>query len=139
MIYQYIRPCPMLREFVRDYLIAHFVFDKGHPIPFKAYAPKPEQTITFLPRGNLILVNPINATRQVAPSISITGQQLTRYNFHLTSEYMMVRVHFHPGALYRLLGVPLSALTDHWLDGEAIIGSETQRINDRLANCTNYV
>jgi hypothetical protein len=28
----------------------------------------------------------------------------------------MVRVHFHPGALYRLLRIPLSEFTDCWFD-----------------------
>jgi len=47
MIYQYIAPEPALREFVRDYLIAHFVFDKNQPIPIKSFSPRPEQAITF--------------------------------------------------------------------------------------------
>ena len=114
MIYRYIAPGQVLQEFVRDYLIAHFTFDKDQVIPFKPYSPKPEQTITFLPKGKLTINNPLTGETLIAPAISICGQQVSRYNFFLTSEYLMLRVHFHPGALYRLLGIPLSEFTDCW-------------------------
>jgi hypothetical protein len=83
MLYKYIAPSPVLQEFVRDYLIAHFIFDKEQHIPFKPYSPKPEQTIT---KGNLTITNPVNGEMQLAPVISICGQQVSRYNFYLTSD-----------------------------------------------------
>lgn len=138
MIYQYIAPSPVLQEFVRDYLIAHFVFDKNQQIPFKPYSPKPEQTITFLPRGNLTISNPATGETKAAPGISLCGQQISRYNFYLTSEYLMLRVHFQPGALYRLLRMPLIEFSDGWFDAEEVIGREIQQVNERLCNCTNY-
>jgi AraC-like DNA-binding protein len=138
MIYQYIAPSPFLQEFVRDYLIAHFVFDKDQEIPFKPYSPKPEQTITFLPKGKLTIRNPLSGETQEAPSISICGQQVSRYNFYLTSEYFMLRVHFHPGAFYRLLGIPLFEFTDSWSDATLVINHEISEVNERLANCLNY-
>lgn len=138
MIYKYIAPRPVLQEFVRDYLLAHFVFEKEKPIPFKPYSPKPEQTITFLPRGYLSLVNPLNGKAQMTSSASICGQQVSRYNFHLSAEYLMVRIHFQPGALYRLLGIPLSHFTDDWLDAESVISSEILLVNEQLANSKDY-
>jgi len=138
MIYRYIAPDPALQEFVRDFLIAHFTFDKDQDIPFKPYSPKPEQTITFLPKGNLTMNNPVTGETRIAPVISICGQQVSRYNFYLTSEYLMLRVHFHPGALYRLLRVPLPEFTDCWFDAESVISREILEVNEHLANCVNY-
>ena len=138
MIYRYIAPSPTLQEFVRDYLITHFTFDKDQDIPFKPYSPKPEQTITFLPKGKLIINNPLTGEIRIAPVVSICGQQLSRYNFYLTSEFLMLRVHFHPGALYRLLRVPLLEFTDCWFDASSVISREIQDVNERLANCLNY-
>ena len=128
----------MLQEFVRDYLVAHFIFDKDQDIPFKPYSPKPEQTITFLPKGKLTVRNPLTGETQVAPPASICGQQVSRYNFYLSPEYLMVRVHFHPGALFRLLRLPLFEFTDYWFDAASVIGAEILEVNDRLANCLNY-
>jgi AraC-like DNA-binding protein len=139
MIYRYIAPSPGLQEFVRDYLIAHFIFDKDQVIPFKPYSPKPEQTITFLPKGNLTIQNLLTGETRIAPKISISGQQVSRYNFYLSSEYLMFRIHFHPGALYRLLGIPLSEFTDTWFDAESVISCEIKEVNERLTNCPEYV
>lgn len=138
MIYRYIVPNPVLQEFVRDYLIAHFTFDKDQDIPFKPYSPKPEQTITFLPKGNLTINNPLTGETRISPVTSICGQQVSRYNFYLTSEYLMLRVHFNPGALFRLLHIPLSEFSDCWFDAESVIGREISDVNERLANCLNY-
>lgn len=138
MIYQYIAPSPILQEFVRDYLIAHFTFEKGEDIPFKPYSPKPEQTITFLPKGNLTISDPLKGVEQVAPSVSICGQQVSRYNFYLSQEYLMLRVHFQPGALYRLLQIPLLEFRDCWFDAGSVINNEVVGVNDRLAHCLSY-
>ena len=119
-------------------MIAHFVFDKKQSIPFKPYSPKPEQTITFLPKGNLTISNPLTAETRMASQVSICGQQVSRYNFHLTSEYLMLRVHFQPGALYRLLRIPLSQFTDGWVDAQAVISRGVSEVNERLASCLNY-
>lgn len=138
MLYKYIIPSPILQDFVRDYLVAHFVFDKNEPIPFKPYAPKPEQGITFFPKGFVSIANQDNSTLVKAPKVSLFGQQVSRYNFHLTQEYLMFRVHFRPGALYRLLGIPLFEFTDQYSDAAAIINREVEDVNERLANCTDY-
>jgi AraC-like DNA-binding protein len=138
MIYQYIQPSSILKEFVRDYLLAHFVFDSENQIPFKPYAPKPEQGITFFPKGFVSISDPGNKLLIKAPKVSVFGQQVSRYNFHLTQEYLMLRVHFHPGALYRLLGIPLSEFTDQYSDAATIINREVEDVNDRMANCRMY-
>jgi hypothetical protein len=50
----------------------------------------------------------------------------------------MFRVHFHPGALYRLLGIPLFDFTDKYSNAAAIINREVKDVNERLANCADY-
>lgn len=138
MVYQNITPSPVLLEYVRDYKLAHFVFDKTQPIPVKAFAPRPEQAITFLPKGRLKIHNLLNEQTQIAPSTSICGQQLSRYNLQLSKEYLMFRVNFHPGALYRLLSIPLCEFIDTWFDAELAINNEMATVNEQLANAPNY-
>jgi len=138
MIYQTITPSPALQEYVRDYLIAHFIFENNQPIPLKAFAPRPEQAITFLPRGYLTMHNLVDGKSQIAPAISICGQQLSRYNFQLTREYLMLRINFHPGVLYRLLRIPLSEFVHTWFDAELAVNREMTEVNERLANALSY-
>ena len=138
MLYKYVIPSPILQDFVRDYLVAHFIFGGNEPIPIKRYAPKPEQGITFFPKGFVSIACQDNSTLITAPKVSLFGQQLSSYNFHLTQEYLMFRVHFHPGALYKLLGIPLPEFTDQYSDAAAIINREVEDVNERLANCADY-
>jgi len=138
MIYRNIAPSPVLQEYVRDYLIAHFVFENNQPIPIKAFAPRPEQAITFLPIGYLTMHNLLDQKTEIAPPVSICGQQLCRYNFHLTREYLMFRINFHPGVLYRLLRIPLSEFVNSWYDAELATDREMIDVNERLANAPNY-
>jgi len=138
MIYQNITPSPDLQKYVRDYLIAHFVFENNQLIPVKAFAPRPEQAITFLPRGFLTMYNLDDQKAEIAPPVSICGQQLCRYNFHLTKEYLMFRINFHPGVLYRLLRIPLSEFVNSWFNAELATNREMIYVNERLANATDY-
>lgn len=138
MIYKYIAPHPALRAYARNYLLAHFIFDNGQEIPFKPYPPKPEHTITFLPNSSLVIVDPLTGNKWDAPGVSICGQQVSRYNFYLPATYLMLRVHFHPGVLHRLLQIPVSKFTNNWFDASSVIGSEVNAVNERLANCTTY-
>jgi AraC-like DNA-binding protein len=133
MKFSYITPSPSLQGTVRDYLIAHFRFDQDTAIPLKPYAAKPEQGITFFVRGRPSMVNPVTDEVHGAPPVSLFGQQVTRFNVHLKPEFLMLRVHFHPGALFRLLNTPLYELGENYFDAELVLGGEVREVAERLA------
>jgi AraC-like DNA-binding protein len=133
MIFTTIPPSPSLKEFVRDYLIAHFRFEPDRPIPYKRYAPKPEQGITFFVRGRPSIVDLHTGEAREAPAVAIFGQQMQRCDVHLAREFLMFRVHFQPGALFRLLGVPLHEFGQHYFDAELVLGNEVREVSERLA------
>lgn len=138
MIFSCIAPSPGLRHVVRDYLIAHFRFDPEKPVPHKRYSPKPEQGITFFVRGRPSIVNPLTGEIRVAPPVAIFGQQMKRCNVHLTPEFLMFRVHFQPGALFRVLKVPLYEFGEDYFDAELILGAAVQDVSERLATANSY-
>jgi AraC-like DNA-binding protein len=138
MIFSSIAPSPSLREFVRDYLIAHFRFDPGTAIPHKRYAPKPEQGITFFVRGRPSIVDPLTDEVCVAPGATIFGQQMKRCDVHLAPEFLMFRVHFQPGALFRLLNVPLYEFGEDYVDAELLLSREVREVSERLDAARSY-
>jgi AraC-like DNA-binding protein len=138
MIFSSIAPSPNLREFVRDYLIAHFRFDPGKPIPYKRYAPKPEQGVTFFVRGRPSIVDPLTDDVRVAPPVAIFGQQMKRCNVHLAPEFLMFRVHFQPGALFRMLNIPLYEFGEDYFDAELVLGIDVNGVSERLATARSY-
>lgn len=138
MIFGCVAPSPALRDVIRDYLIAHFLFDTEQPVPFKPYAPKPEQGITFFVKGGASMVNPLTGAMQKAPAVSIFGQQVSRCNVHLAPEFLMFRVHFLPGALFRVLSVPLYEFTGDYFDAELILKRELREVSEQLAGARSY-
>jgi AraC-like DNA-binding protein len=137
MTFSSTNPSPALQPFVRDYLIAHFVFDNNKPVPIKPYAPKPEQGLTFFARGGATMVCPQNGKKE-APPVSVFGQQLTRCNIHLTAEFLMFRVHFRPGVLFRLLKTPVTEFCGAYFDAELVLGRKVLEVSEQLADARGY-
>jgi AraC-like DNA-binding protein len=138
MIFSSIAPSPNLRDLVRDYLIAHFRFDPGEPVPHKRYAPKPEQGITFFVRGRPRIMDPLTGEGRVAPPVAIFGQQMKRCDVHIAPHFLMFRVHFQPGALFRLLRIPLHEFGEDYFDAEPVLSREVRDVSDRLVTARSY-
>lgn len=138
MVFSSIAPSPNLREFVRDYLIAHFRFDPGKPVPHKRYAPKPEQGITFFVRGRPSIVDPLTDQDRLAPPVAVFGQQMKRCDVRLAPEFLMFRVHFQPGGLFRVLKTPLCEFGEDYFDAELVLGIEVRDVSERLATARSY-
>lgn len=138
MIYRYINPSPLLQDFVKKYLLIHFVLDAAKPYPFKPFPARLEQGITFNFEGFNNWINVQTQVRQIAPLCAIFGQHTTRFNLHPSGSYKLLRIFFQPGALYRLLGVPLIEFTDTWIDAASVIDSEVVEVNEQLANAQDY-
>ncbi|MFN8345296.1 MAG: helix-turn-helix domain-containing protein [Spirosomataceae bacterium] len=138
MIYRYIQPAAHLQPFVKRYLLLHFKVAENGPALIKSYPPCPEQCLTFNPHATLTSVN--QQTGQVIHRTSnyLSGQQVSRLNLHLSDDYMMLKVVFHPGAMYQLFGIPLVQFTDQYLDTETVIGNEIKEVNERMANAESY-
>ncbi|MCF0063170.1 AraC family transcriptional regulator [Dyadobacter chenwenxiniae] len=126
-------PQPQLRRFVQSYQLRHFTFADGSSIPFKPYAPRPEQTLAFFPRGSESVENLITNTMIKRPRSVVIGQYSQRTNRHLNGpEFCVLLVNLRPGVLYRLLGVPFTELTNTFIDAEDILPKEITRVNERL-------
>ena len=138
MIFSCIAPSPGLRVVIRDYLIAHFRFDPEKPVPHKRYSPKPEQGLTFFVRGRPGIVSPLTKEIQIAPPVTIFGQQMKRCNVSLGPEFLMFRVHFQPGALFRVLNVALHEFGEDYFDAELILGRDVREVSERLATAKSY-
>ena len=138
MIFSSVASSPVVRDVVRDYLIAHFRFDPEKPLPYKPYSPKPEQGITFFVRGRPSIPNLLTKEVRVAPPVTIFGQQMKRCNVHLAREFLMFRVHFQAGALFRMLKIPLYEFGDDYFDAELILGRDAREVSERLANAESY-
>jgi AraC-like DNA-binding protein len=139
MVCQAFLPSPALREYVQGYQLRHFVFSGTASLPFKPYAPRPEQTLAFYPRS-LERVEYVSSKRIVTRARStITGQYVERTNRHLGGEdFLVLIVNFHPGVLYRLTGIAFSEFTNADIDAELVFPKEIRLVNQRLNSAESY-
>lgn len=135
MICQEFIPQPRLQPFVQSYQLRHFSVADGSSIPFKPYAPRPEQTLAFFPRGGESEENLVTNTMIERPRSAIIGQYSQRTNRHLNGpEFCVLLVNLKPGVLYRLTGIPFTELTNTFIDAEDILPKEIRRVNERLGS-----
>lgn len=139
MIFQRIQPHPALQAFVKQYLLIHFVYDPAIPPLVKAFPPLPEHGLEFFPKGPVTTVYTQTGEAKIEPRNTVFGQMVSRVNFLPPAEdFVVFRVIFHTGGLFRLLRIPLTEFTDGKTDSEAVINQEVQAVNDRLANTSTY-
>jgi AraC-like DNA-binding protein len=138
MIYQYFKPSPIVQELVDHYLLLHFDFKGSTVSPTKLYYPHAEQCLTFNPKGSLTSINLQTGDKLHRSYSYLNQQQTSSYQLHFDDDYLMLKVVFQPGALFRLLGIPLSAFENQYIDAESVIPGEVRMVNEQLANANNY-
>ena len=138
MIYRYSKPSCHLRHYVRDYVLAHFVIDTNQDVPLKPFPAKPQGGIIFFIKGFLIANNPSLSITEKREHALIVGQQEFRQTFQLSHEFLMIDVIFQPGALYKLLGIPMTEFLNKHIDAELLFGQQIHDVNDQLANSICY-
>lgn len=139
MLCQDFLPSPPLRQFVKCYHLRHFIFSEAINSPFKPYAPRPEQTLAFYPRGYERVEHVASGKIIQRPRSIIMGQYVERTNRHLGGlEFFTFLVNFQPGVLYRLMGIPFHELTNSFVDAEAILHKELRLVNERLNSTDDY-
>ncbi|MEJ7821362.1 MAG: helix-turn-helix domain-containing protein [Chitinophagaceae bacterium] len=130
-------PHPALQEFVISIIAFDGVLPGGTDEVVTPYPPTPHQSIIFY--GN----HPIKMQKEgwdhfdLQPSMVVIGPQYTRVNLIVRKRLKAVRVDFHPGGLYRLLGIPMTHLFDEGFDALDILGNEMNTINSQLLHAAD--
>ncbi len=138
MICKRILPSTELRNFIKEYLTIHLVFDNNFKVPPKAYPVNPEEGIRFLVGGSLFAECPDLGTYEKRPTITIFGQPDSRQNLYTTPEYLMIHTRFQPGGLFKLLKIPMTELLHQNFDAELILGHEIKEVQEKLSEAENY-
>ena len=139
MICKRFLPSPELRDFIREYLTIHLIFEnKALPPPPKAYPVHPEEGIRFVVSGSLFSENPETGIIEKRPDISIFGQPANRQNLLISHEFLLIHVRFWPGMLFKLLKIPMTEIVNQNFDASLVMGNEIKEINDKLVHSCSY-
>lgn len=138
MIYKIIQPANHLQSFVKDYTLFHFLSHNKNSIPVKPFPANTDQCLVFYLRGNVTAFQPKTGTSSTFAKIAINGSQISRFNFQLSSHFLMFVVHFQPGALSKFLRLPLTGIVDERIDAEAILNPEIHQVHEQASNAACY-
>lgn len=130
-------PHPALRQYVLNILTVDMMLMEGISEVITPYPPSPFQSLMFYCNDPVSMGRPGSEIFEKQPIILFTGPQVSRVNVKVHKQLRSVRVDFLPGALYRILGVPMHELADGGFDALDFFAIEMQTVQDRLQHLSN--
>ena len=96
------------------------------------YPPTPQNSLFFYLNDRIKMQQQGKPDFLLQPRSAIVGPQLTKVTLDISRSHKAVRVGFHPGGLYRLLGISMGEMVDESYDATDVFGREMHELNDRL-------
>ena len=129
-------PHTYLQDFVNCIMIVDAEVDEGAPVCI--YPPTPQSSLFFYIHDKIKVKKAGENDFTEQPRSVLVGLQTKSVVIDINKRHKAVRVGFHPGGMYRLLGFKMGGTIDGSFDAEDIFGNEIKHINDRLQECESF-
>ena len=96
------------------------------------YPPTPFQSLFFYGNDPIYMSKAGEDSFSRQPVTVLTGPQFSRVNIKVVGRLHAVRVDFMPGALHRLLGIPMTELFDGGFDAIDFWGAELRSLHEQM-------
>ncbi|HWI93291.1 MAG TPA: helix-turn-helix domain-containing protein [Flavisolibacter sp.] len=135
---RFYKPHPLLQPVVNNIMISFFEFDKAKPKPAFPFPPLPEQCLFFYPFDKMD-VQYDDEKKQQLPSAIILGPQTKRSTITMGHRHLVIKIGFQPGALHRLLGIPMVELASITaVDAIDFFGKEISTVNEQVCEAAGF-
>jgi AraC-like DNA-binding protein len=131
-------PHILLQEFINCIMIVHVEVDPNAPPVICPYPPTPQNSIFFYINDQVKMQQDGSDVFLLQPRSVIVGPQLIRVSLDINKSHKAVRVGFHPGGLYRMLGISMTEMVDESYDATDVFGKELQQVNDQLQEAASF-
>jgi AraC-like DNA-binding protein len=101
------------------------------------YPPTPFQSLIFYCNDPISMGRADKQYFDKQPLTVLTGPQFSRVNIKVSRRLNAIRVDFLPGAMYRMLGIPMNELFDGGFDAVDFFGAEMKSINNQLQHISD--
>jgi AraC-like DNA-binding protein len=139
MFKQIYEPHPALRGFVDSIMIHQVEFDPTQPQFNFSIPPTPEHALFFYVRDRSEIQNIATNKKETQSSSIIVGPNT---NVHIMTpglNHLVIKVGFHPGGLYRLIGIPMNELLGKdSFDCPDLLGDDVNEVNDKLKHAVSF-
>ncbi len=119
-------------------MVIHAEIDAGQGPVICPYPPTPQNSLFFYINDKIKIKTDASNDFVVQPRSVIVGPQLTPVKIDIIKSHKAVRVGFHPGGLFRLLGFSLSEMVDGSFDAEDVFGKNIKEVNCRLQEASTF-
>jgi len=102
------------------------------------YPPTPQNSLFFYINDRIKVQLEGQDGFVLQPRSVIVGPQLSRVLLDINQSHKAVRVGFHPGGLFRLLGIPMHEMIDDNYDAADVFGTEMQRVNEQMQKAVSF-
>lgn len=134
---QFYTPHILLQEFINCIMIVHIELGVNDP-SICIYPPTPQNSLFFYINDAIKMKPEGGGHFLLQPRSAIVGPQLTKVTLDINKSHKAVRVGFHPGGLFRLMGISMSEMIDGSYDAVDVFGSEMKEVNERLQEAANF-
>lgn len=131
-------PHILLREFVNCIMVVHAEIDPCAPPVICSYPPTPQNSVFFYINDRIKVQKENDGQFIIQPRSVVVGPQLTRVTLDINKSHKAVRVGFHPGGLYRLLGISMASMIDESYGAMDVFGYEMQEVNEKLQEAGTF-
>lgn len=129
---------PALQQFVSSIRIVHAIVDDADMNTACPYPPTPQHCLFFYIDDHVQMQKEGQEGFVPQGESVVVGPQVTRVNLIVGKSHKAVAVGFHPGGLYRLLGIPMTEIYDEGFDARDLIGPEIREVNERLKEAKDF-
>src|SRR6187549_1338709 len=105
-------PHIMLQEFINCIMVVHVEAGPDDAPMVSPYPPSPQNSLFFYINDQIKMQRGTESSFVLQPRSVMVGPQLTTVTLDVNRSHKAVRVGFHPGGLYRMLGIPMVRMVD---------------------------
>ncbi|MGZ8536882.1 MAG: helix-turn-helix domain-containing protein [Flavisolibacter sp.] len=134
---EFYTPHVLLQEFINCIMVVHAEVKEGESSVI-CYPPTPQNSLFFYINDRIKVQKNREADFVLQPQSVIVGLQSTGVILDVNKNHKAVRVGFHPGGMYRLLGFSMSEMIDGSYDASDIFGNEMCDLNNKLQDAESF-
>lgn len=135
---QFYTPHIVLQEFINCIMVVHAEVNENESSVI-CYPPTPQHSLFFYINDPIKVQKSRDAEFELQPRSVLVGLQSSSVVLDVNKSHKAVRVGFHPGGMYRLLGFSMAEMIDGSYDAVDVFGNALQEVNNKLQDAkTSY-
>ena len=137
VVTKFYEPHEQLKDFINCIMVIHAeVSEEGSGII--CYPPTPQNSLFFYINDRIKVQKNGEDDFVLQPRSVIVGLQSSTVVLDVNKSHKAVRVGFHPGGMFRLLGFSMAEMIDGSYDAADIFGNEICEIDNRLQEAGSF-